>query len=223
MCQATGRIRKYAHWTLLGLTLVSMSAADLPPVCSLEKPSALPGETIWARAQYPSGSSNTTYEWKPAAGKIQVKSCAPARPFSGICPQCSLECTSCRPNLSPGLTSSDVAPNCSFWNPPRSAAEPGGALLDPKQHEGRGAEHLRCVHLCVVSGRTGLFTDPERYLAVLSAWQNLSPQSASWRTTTRIPSSVRDVCAGHHDQRHSGDCRIAACQLRLLPRHGDSP
>jgi len=46
MCQATGRIRKHAHWILLGLTLVSMSAADLPPVCSLEKPSALPGETI---------------------------------------------------------------------------------------------------------------------------------------------------------------------------------
>jgi hypothetical protein len=171
MCQATGRIRKHAHWILLGLTLVSMSAADLPPVCSLEKPSALPGETIWARAQYPSASSNTTYEWKPAAGKILRSGASVLWNLSAVQPGMY--------ELSAKLVVGSDVQRCTakllVLEPSQERGELGGALLDPKQHEGRGGNAYGAYTYVLFRGGPPDPQTRERYLAVLSAWQKLVP------------------------------------------------
>jgi hypothetical protein len=172
MLQATGRLRTWARWTAIGISaLLPLSGAELQPVCSLEKPSALPGETIWARAQLPNAGPSIRYEWTAATGKVLRSGSSVLWNLSGVQPGLY--------ELSAKLVTSAGYQACAakllVLEPANERGELGGALLLPKQREGTGKYTYGAYTYVLLPGPPPDTSSRERYLAVLAAWQKLVP------------------------------------------------
>ncbi len=165
------KVWKCAHWILLSVMLLPLSAAELPPVCSLEKPTALPGETIWARAQYSATSTNTTYEWDPKGGKILRSGASILWSLSGVQPGLY--------EISAKLVTGPDVQQCKakllVLEPASERGELGGALVDPKEREGQGQNVYGAYTYLLLPEMPPDAQTRERYLAALSAWQKLVP------------------------------------------------
>lgn len=146
-------------------------AAQLPPVCSIEKPTALPGETIWARAQFPTASAATRYDWQPTGGKILRSGRSILWNLSGVQPgeyQVSAK-------LVTGTNLVECNARLLVIEPAHERGELGGSLLVSRQREGVGKDVYGAYTYVLFAGVPPDAKTRERYLAVLSAWQKMVP------------------------------------------------
>ena len=151
--------------------IVPLFATDLPPVCSLEKPTALPGETIWARAQFPTATSSTRYEWKPTAGRILRSGGSVLWNLSGVQPgEYRLSA-----KLADGVNPVECGARLLVIEPAHERGELGGSLLVSKQREGVGRDVYGAYTYVLLAGAPPDARTRERYLAVLTAWQKMIP------------------------------------------------
>jgi hypothetical protein len=157
-------------WWLLSAALWG-AAQELPPVCVIDKPAALAGETIRVHVQALGLGARTEYLWRPAAGRVSQD----GREVLWSLPRRARGWQTITAKIT---TPGQPVQECSarvFLLPHDSERGPlKGAALIAGQAEG-GPERVRygAYTYVLLAGPAPDKSTRDRYLAAVSAWRDL--------------------------------------------------
>ena len=161
--------------------VVGAKCEQLPAVCVVDKPSALPGETISVKVLMSPQIPGARYTWQSSGGRVLRTG---AQVLWSL-----IDTNPGKQTIAAHIESDGKQLDCSarllVVEPANERGEAGSSTLLAAQREGSGSLKYGAYTYVLLAGPAPDGATRDRYLAVLSAWQKLIPSVRSWETYTK--------------------------------------